>query len=138
MAIGNGHQDKGAAMQLASVVSPEVLKVRPESPLIEAAKAMNDQDLGSVAIAVNDRLLGIFTERDLLRAVADGADLATSEVSDWMTAPADTVDVSMQIREAAEWMLASGYRHLPVVENGAVVGMVSIKDVMWGLTAADY
>jgi len=125
-------------MQLASVVSPEIVKIRPESPLIEAAKAMDSEGLGSVAVTIEDRLLGIFTERDLLRAVAAGAHLATTEVSEWMTAPADTVDVTMQIRDAAEWMLASGYRHLPVVENGAVVGMVSIKDVMWGMTAADY
>lgn len=125
-------------MQLASVVSPEVLKIRPESPLTEAAQAMHRQELGSVAVTENDRLLGIFTERDLLHAVAEGANLATEEVREWMTAPADTVDVEMQIRDAAEWMLASGYRHLPVVENGAVVGMVSIKDVMWGLTATDY
>ena len=125
-------------MQLTSVVSPEVLKIRPEAPLSEAVKAMNKHNLGSVAVTVEDRLVGIFTERDLLRAVADGANINTTEVSEWMTAPADTVEVSMQIREAAEWMLASGYRHLPVVENGMVVGMVSIKDVMWGLTAADY
>ena len=125
-------------MQLANIVSPDVLKIRPESSLAEAAKTMGEQDLGSVAVAIDDRLLGIFTERDLLRAVAAGADLRTTEVADWMTAPADTVTATMPIREAAEWMLASGYRHLPVVENGAVVGMVSIKDVVWGLTAADY
>lgn len=125
-------------MQLASVVSPEIVKIRPEASLMEAAKAMHRHELGSVAITQEDRLLGIFTERDLLHAVAEGANLTTEEVGEWMTAPADTVDVDMQIRDAAEWMLASGYRHLPVADNGAVVGMVSIKDVMWGMTATDY
>ncbi len=126
---------KGAAMQLATVVSPEIVEMPPDTSLIAAARAMRSQELGSVAVMRDSELVGIFTERDLLHAVADGADLAEGHIGEWMTAPADTVDVTMEIRDAAEWMLASGYRHLPVIEDEKVVGMVSIKDVMWGITA---
>lgn len=122
-------------MQLATVVSPEIVEMSPDATLIEAARAMHREELGSVAVMQDSQLVGIFTERDLLHAVAGGGDLEEGRIGEWMTAPADTVDVSMEIRDAAEWMLASGYRHLPVIEDEKVLGMVSIKDVMWGITA---
>jgi CBS domain-containing protein len=83
---------------------------------------------------VDGALEGILTERDMLRAVAEGADLDVDLVSSWMTEYPDSFDPEMAIEEAAEWMLATGFRHLPVVDGGAVVGVISIKDVLWAVT----
>jgi len=88
----------------------------------------------TVAVEVDGALEGIFTERDLLRAVAEGADLDTEPISTWMTEYPDSFHPEMDVEEAAEWMLATGFRHLPVVDGGDVVGVISIKDVLWALT----
>jgi len=96
---------------------------------------MHQESVGSVAVVVDGALEGIFTERDLVAAVADFADLDREPVSSWMTPDPDTLGPDTTVEEAAEWMLATGYRHLPVVDEvGLLVGMVSVKDVLWGIT----
>jgi CBS domain-containing protein len=76
-----------------------------------------------------DQVLGIFTERDIVRALAADFDAAGHVVTDWMTAQPATVEPDLSARAALDRMLAAGYRHLPVVENGATVGIVSIRDL---------
>jgi CBS domain-containing protein len=115
-------------------VAGTVIWVAPDATLRQAAEVMVSTDVGSVAVEVDGALEGIFTERDMLRAVAEGADLDTDPVSSWMTEYPDSFDPEMAIEEAAEWMLATGFRHLPVVEGDAVIGVISIKDVLWAVT----
>jgi CBS domain-containing protein len=91
-------------------------------------------DVGSVAVEVDNALEGILTERDILRAVADDADLDVELVSSWMTEYPDSFTPEMEVGEAANWMLATGFRHLPVVDGSAVLGVISIKDVLWAVT----
>ncbi len=101
--------------------------------LVDAAKTLNDSGIGSLGVIENGKLMGIFTERDLLRAVAEEADLATTAVSGYMTPDPDDLAPDVAPSEAARWMLATGYRHLPVVEHGKLLGMVSIKDLLWAI-----
>jgi CBS domain-containing protein len=121
-------------MTVRDLVAGDVIWVAPDATLRQAAEAMVSNEVGSVAVEVDGALEGILTERDMLRAVADGADLDLDPVSSWMTEYPDSFDPEMAIEEAAEWMLATGFRHLPVVDGGAVVGVISIKDVLWAVT----
>lgn len=121
-------------MELRELIGGEVESAAPDVAVVEAASLMLGAGIGSLAIVDAGELIGIFTERDLVRAVADGADLATSTVGDLMTAYPDSFLPDMTVAEAAEWMLASGYRHLPVAERGKLIGMASIKDVLWAMT----
>src|SRR5919106_549471 len=73
---------------------------------------------------------GIFTERDVLRAAASGADLARSPVSRWMTPDPVTAGPEVAADQAAELMVGGGFRHLPVVDGGELVGIVSLRDLL--------
>jgi CBS domain-containing protein len=121
-------------MTVRELVSGHVIWVAPDATVRSAAVSMKSNGVGSVAVEVDGALEGILTERDILDAVADGANLDLASVDDWMTAYPDAFDPDMSVAEAAEWMLASGYRHIPVVDGSVVVGMISIKDVLWALT----
>ncbi|HET9203467.1 MAG TPA: CBS domain-containing protein [Acidimicrobiia bacterium] len=121
-------------MTVRDLVAGDVVWVAPEATLRKGAEMMVSTEVGSVAVEVDGALEGIFTERDLLRAVAEGADLDTEPISTWMTEYPDSFDPEMGVEEAAEWMLATGFRHLPVVDGGDVVGVISIKDVLWAVT----
>lgn len=122
-------------MTIQDLVSGSVVSTGPKERIRRAAELMLESEVGSVVVEVDKGLEGIFTERDLLRAVADGADVDGETVGAWMTSLPDTFGPDMTVEEAAEWMLASGYRHLPVVdESGDLMGIVSIKDVLWAVT----
>jgi len=103
--------------------------------LRSAAERMWREQTGSLLVMDDDRLAGIITERDLLRAVALGADLATATVDEAMTAEVFTVPPDMPLRDAAREMAARWIRHLPVVDGGWVLGVISMRDVT-GIFAA--
>jgi CBS domain-containing protein len=121
-------------MTVRELVGGEVIWVAPEATIRVAAASMKSNGVGSLAVEVDGSLEGIFTERDLLDAVAGDADLDRARVEDWMTAYPDSIDPDMSVPEAADWMLASGYRHIPVVDPSGILGMISIKDVLWAMT----
>ncbi len=93
-----------------------------------AAKRMHDHRVGSVVVMEGSRAIGIVTERDVLRAAASGA--ATSLVSEVMTAPVDSIDVTTTLPSALATMRERGYRHMPVTDHGHPVGVVSLRDLM--------
>ena len=121
-------------MRLRELVGGDVVWVTPEATIRQAAALMMSAEVGSVAVEVDGALEGILTERDVLRAVAADAELDMDPTSSWMTDSPDSFSPETEASEAAEWMLATGFRHLPVVENGEVLGVVSIKDVLWAIT----
>jgi len=90
------------------------------------------------AVAIVDRsgMIGICTDRDLAAAVAREAGSDTLVV-DAMTESPDTVGPDVAVVDAAAWMLETGYRHLPVVEDGELLGIVDIRDVLWILVPKD-
>ncbi len=121
-------------MEVRELLSGEVLTVPTSESVRHAAITMNEAGVGSLAVMHDDELAGILTERDILHAVAAGADLDEDRISRWMTDYPDAFSPDMEVAEAADWMLATGYRHLPIVENGSVIGMASIKDILWAVT----
>jgi CBS domain-containing protein len=121
-------------MTVRELVNGNVVWVAPDANLRQAALLMMSSEVGSVAIEVDGALEGILTERDILRAVSEDADLDQDRVSSWMTEYPDSFTPDMNVEEAAEWMLATGFRHLPVVDGNEVMGVISIKDVLWAIT----
>ena len=110
-------------------MSRGLLTVEPGIRLTEVADRMVARDVGAVLVLEGDRLVGILTERDVLRAVAGGLDEDTV-VADWMTRDPETMEPDEPIRQAAVLMIHGGFRHLPIVEGDHVVGMLSIRDLM--------
>ena len=101
----------------------------PEDSLRSAAEIMWRQQTGSLLVTADGRLTGIITERDLLRAVALGADPDRSSVDEAMTTDPFTVPPDMPLQEAAREMAVRWIRHLPVVRDGQILGVVSMRDV---------
>ena len=110
-------------------MSSDLLTVAPGDALGEVAQRMVDRDVGAVIVMEGDALAGILTERDVLRAVAAGIQDDTI-VSDWMTRDPETMNPDDTTQHAAVLMIHGGFRHLPLVEGGDVVGMLSIRDLM--------
>jgi CBS domain-containing protein len=110
-------------------MSRDLLSVEPQLPLTEVAQRMVAKDVGAVLVSEGKALVGILTERDILRAVARGID-ANTTVADWMTRDPETLESDESTEHAAVLMIHGGFRHLPVVEAGKVVGIVSIRDLM--------
>ena len=120
-------------MRLGDLVGKAPYVCGPDTTLVEAATAMEESDLGSLAVVEGMDLLGLVTERDIRRAVATGTDLDTS-VSELMSDEPDTFDPDLDVWDAASWITESGYRHLPVVDDdGALLGVVSIRDLLKAL-----
>ncbi|MCC7166175.1 MAG: CBS domain-containing protein [Rhodospirillales bacterium] len=96
----------------------------------EAAALMTDKRIGALMVIEGGTLKGILTERDVMtRVVAKGLNPETTKVAQVMTAKPDTLASHATAGEALERMHAGGYRHLPVVDGGKVVGMVSVRDL---------
>jgi CBS domain-containing protein len=115
---------------LGELMTRDVLSVAPEDTLGQAAEAMFERGVGSAVVSDFGRLIGILTERDLLRAVAGRVHSSEARVREWMTVDPVTASVSTGLEEAARTMLEQGFRHLPVVEDDRPVGIVSIRDVV--------
>lgn len=96
----------------------------------EAAEAMVRNRVGSVLVMASSTIMGIFTERDVLRAAAERVDLSTSTLRDWMTPDPITATGDTDSADAAETMIGHGFRHLPVVERDKLQGIVSLRDVL--------
>lgn len=98
-------------------------------PLASVAELMWKQQTGSVVIREGQRIVGIVTERDVLRTVAAGKDAASVLVGDVMTTDIITTSPDTSVRDAARTMAQHWIRHLPVVENGQLVGIISQRDI---------
>ena len=116
--------------RLGDVMSGKVFSVTPTQSVTEVARVMVQGRVGSAMVIDGPWLLGIFTERDALRAAASGADLTTAAVKDWMTNDPVTVGPDTDTQEAAALMATHGFRHLPVVDGDTVVGVVSLRDIL--------
>jgi CBS domain-containing protein len=110
-------------------MSRSLLTVEPGLGLTAVAERMVAKDVGAVLVIENGRLVGILTERDIMRAVAGGITDETL-VSDWMTRDPETMEPDETTRQAAVLMIHGGFRHMPIVDGDEVVGMLSIRDLM--------
>jgi CBS domain-containing protein len=117
-------------MKVKSFFNPTVVRLSPRASLFEAASLMRVGEFGSVAICEADRLIGIVTETDIVRAIADRRDPRSTTVADYMSRDPVTVEVTDDSLAVAERMASNRFRHLPVMENGRLIGMVSARDLL--------
>jgi CBS domain-containing protein len=119
-------------------MTEDVLSVAPEDTLGEVATRMTERGVGSVVVSDFGRIIGVLTERDIMRAVAARTHSSEARVRDWMTADPITAAATTSVEDAAQTMLDNGFRHLPVVEGDRAVGIVSIRDVAaWSIARVE-
>lgn len=116
--------------KLSEIMTADVFTTPPDTTVATVAAAMVKGRFGSAVVVRGALLVGIFTERDVMRAAASGQALTDSPVSRWMTPDPETAAPDLDADQAAEMMLAGGFRHLPVVDGAAMVGIVSLRDVL--------
>jgi len=131
-ARGQSMQPPPALGTAADVMRPALTTVEPGAHMAAAAYLM--KHAGATALVVVDdelgqRPVGLITEADIVRAVADGKDVNVVRIQDLMTTHPTVISATTSIRDAAAAMMAGHFRHLPVVGDAGLIGMVDIKDV---------
>jgi CBS domain-containing protein len=116
--------------RLSELMTGAMVSVAPEDTLGEAAERMAEDGVGSAVVLDSGRLIGILTERDLLRAVAGRVHTSEARVREWMTVDPMTATEATSADEAMRTMLEQGFRHLPVIEEGRTIGVVSLRELM--------
>jgi CBS domain-containing protein len=110
-------------------MTTRVAATTPQTSVAAAAAGMVGASVGSAVVLQGAFLVGILTERDVLKAAASGTDLSSAKVLDWMTADPHEASPDTTAEEAAQIMLLNGFRHLPVVDGRTVCGVVSLRDL---------
>lgn len=118
-------------------IVPDVIKspqdlatVTPKALVTEVSALMAKRHIGAILVIEKGRLAGIFTERDaLVRVLAKGIDPATTLVGEVMTRNPDTIQPTESVQTALDLMAERGYRHLPVIDDGRLYGIISIRDL---------
>jgi len=109
----------------------DIVSIGPDSSVAEAVQLLSERRIGAVPVIADGETLGIFSERDVLYCLASkGASALDQRVGDVMTAPAVTVQTDSAVMSALALMTRRRIRHLPVVENGVMVGIISIGDLV--------
>ena len=120
------------------MMSRRILSVGPDAPVIEAARTMQEAKVGALLVAESARFIGIVSETDLVRRVlAVGGAVHQVRVSEVMTTPIITIEIDRSAHEASDLMAERGTRHLAVTDDGKIVGMLSVRDLLryfknWG------
>jgi CBS domain-containing protein len=114
---------------LRDLMHTRVQTTPPDASVSAAAAAMVLGKVGSAIVMQGPFLVGILTERDVLRAAASGEDLCAATVADWMTPHPQSASPDTSAADAAQIMLLHGFRHLPVMEGRTVCGVVSLRDL---------
>ena len=123
---------------LAVMMRPVNKTVGPDETLLTAAQHMRDGRVGALLVLDRDRFIGVVSEADLVRkAMANGFHAGEVLVRSVMSAPVVTIDISRSAHDASDLMAERGIRHLAVSEEGVIVGMVSVRDLLryfknWG------
>jgi len=113
---------------VAEVMNANVLTVEPAASIGEAAEKMIEAGVGAVVVMEDMvRIVGIVTERDLMRAAAQRARAAEARVRQWMTESVVTIDPETTVEDAAKLMFERNFRHLPVTKDGRLLGIVSLR-----------
>ena len=127
---------KSVAELLKSKPTRRVIAVRPEQSVLDAIKVLASENIGAAVVMTGDRIAGIFSERDYTRKVVlKGRSSDTTKVEEIMTPNVIVVSPRTNTRECMQLMTEKSIRHLPVVDEGRVVGMVSIRDIVGDIIA---
>lgn len=116
-------------MKLSEIMSKPECRMDPETTLAEATTLMGEHRVGSCLIVDGETLVGILTERDVVRALSTAHDAPGRPVAEWMTRRPVTITPDAEVRQALDLMLERGFRHLPVVDGTQLVGIVSMRDL---------
>ena len=117
-------------MQVREIMTTRVVSIPPDSNVKDAAALMNKHNIGSVPVVEGGAVRGILTDRDIvLRCVAEGRDASGVRVSDICSSGAVSVQPGQSLSDAVHMMASEQVRRLPVVEDGKLVGMLSLADV---------
>ena len=121
-----------AIRQISEIVRRRPLvSVDPDMSVRDAAQLMTSEKIGALPVVRDGRLIGIFTERDaLVRVLACGLTPEDTKLADVMTADPITIDVRRPFKHALQMMVNGGFRHVPVVDGGSVVGILSARDAL--------
>jgi CBS domain-containing protein len=122
---------------VGDLMTSGLLSVSPTATVAEAATMMGERRIGSALVMEDDRLVGIFTERDIVRALGQDFGAAERPVAEWMTPDPTTVPPDTPANRALTTMLDGGFRHLPVTDGDRVLGIVSIRDLSAAGIAGD-
>ena len=119
-------------LAIRSIMDQEkFLTAPPETTVCAAARLMADKNVGAVMVVENELLVGIFTERDaVFRVIAKGLDAVATRLSEVMTSAPKTLDPNKSYGHALVLMQENGFRHVPVIENGRPVGIVSSRNAL--------
>jgi len=122
--------------ELLRIKPARVVSVSPEQSVLEAIKVLASEDIGAAIVMSGDRLAGIFSERDYTRKIIlKGRSSDTTRVEEVMTSTVIVVNPRTRTRECMQLMSEKNIRHLPVVDDGRVIGMVSIRDIVSDIIA---
>lgn len=116
--------------KLSEIMIRDVFTATSDATIAEVAQNMVKGRFGSAIVMQGSWIGGIFTERDVLRAAAAGADPNTASIEEWMTKDPVTAAPDIDSEEAGQMMVTHGFRHLPVVDGKQVLGIVSLRDVL--------
>lgn len=112
------------------LMSHAIVRCDPRHSLVEAAAEMRSHRISALAVLDDGAIIGIITERDLLRAIADGRDPGATHVSQYMTQSPRTIEAAEPGTKAAAIMIKHRVRHLPVTEQGRLIGFLSARDLL--------
>ena len=122
--------------QMLSEKGSAVVSITPNTSVFDALKVMSEKNIGAVLVMEEEELLGIFSERDYARKVIlAGRSSKSTEVQELMTSKVYCIDPSRTIQDVMELMIDHRFRHVPVMENERVIGVLSSGDVMRGVVA---
>jgi CBS domain-containing protein len=114
---------------VGEIMTKELVTVVSGATVAEAATVMGERKVGSALVIDAGELVGIFTERDIVRALSQDFDAPGHPITHWMTRDPATITPETTVKEALDMMLTRGFRHLPVVDGTTPVGMVSMRDL---------
>jgi CBS domain-containing protein len=114
---------------IREVMTEQLVTVEPSTSVAAAVTVMGMRRIGALLVMEHERLEGIFTERDVVRALSYDIGASSESVGEWMTRNPVTVGPETAVEQALERMVAGNFRHLPVTEGERVVGVVSIRDL---------
>jgi MHS family proline/betaine transporter-like MFS transporter len=117
-------------VEVRDLMSRDVVSIAPDSTLRDVAGLMREHKIGSLLVVSRDQMVGIVTERDLMRAIADGHDPSDVPVARYMTLIVKTIEADRPAAEAAAIMVRHNVRHLPVTERGTPIGFLSARNVL--------
>ncbi len=117
-------------MQVKDIMTREVITVGPHHNVADVASLMDARGIGSVLVLEDDRVLGILTERDILKVIGAGEDPKNVAAHEALTDDLYTIGPDASLDEAAQEMTKAGVRHLPVISDEGLIGILSIRDLV--------